>query len=121
MSNTQRPSLNRTTNSKTVTKNRNAALDEGVTIVVDGRKYTVTAGELTGLDVMALRKEVGMSFQGLIGALQTDADVDLIAALMWLARRLEGETTLAYADVAAQVGYDVEIEIDEPEADTGEE
>lgn len=97
--------------SKASEAKRNAALDLGLTISVEGRRYTVRQGDLSSLDTMALRRETGYSFMGLLKAFQTDPDIDLIAALVWLSRRIDGEIVLTYAEVAADIGYDVEIDV----------
>jgi len=113
----KRPNLNRKVTPKSEAK-RDEALNQGLSLTVDGRVYTVRAGDLTGMDAAALRREVGMSFMGLMKAMQSDPDVDLIAALMWLSRRIEGEKLLSYEEVAQEVGYDVDIDLvdaEEPE------
>lgn len=110
----KRPNLNRKVTTKSEAK-REDGLNQGLSISVDGRKYTVRAGDITGLDSAALRRETGMSFMGLMKAMQTDPDVDLIAALMWLSRRIEGEKLLTYEEVAAEVGYDVDIDLADAE------
>lgn len=109
-----RPNLNRKVTRKTEAA-RDEALNQGLSLTVDGRVYTVRAGDLTGMDAAALRREVGMSFMGLMKAMQADPDVDLIAALMWLSRRIEGEKLLSYEEVAQEVGYDVEIDLADAE------
>lgn len=106
MSNTQRPTTARKVTRKTEAK-RDAALDEGLKLTIDGAEYVVRAGDLTALDSRELRKQVGMSFAALLQAFNTDPDIDLIAAVMWLARRIKGEAQLTYDDVAGEVGYDV--------------
>jgi hypothetical protein len=115
----KRPSHTRKV-TKATEKKRIEGLDEGVTLTVDGKSYTVRAGDLTGLDVAALRREVGMSFAGIMTAMGRDPDVDLVAALIWLSRRIDGETTLAFDEVAADIGYDLELEVAqaEPEGDS---
>lgn len=97
------------------------SLDEGVTIVVDGKDYTVVAGDLSALDTMALRRETGFSFRSLIMSLQSDPDVDLVAALVWLSRRIGGEQMLSYAEVARDIGYDADIDVKEAEGDPNPE
>lgn len=99
--------------------NRDAAHDQGVRLTIDGRVYEVRHGDLSALDVRALRREVGVSFVGLIDELNDAPDVDSIAAFMWLARRLEGEKALTYEAVAAEVDYDItdSLKIDEPGAE----
>lgn len=99
---------------------RQAELDLGLTVNVNGEDYTVRQGDLTSMDTMALRRETGFSFRGLIEAFQRDPDIDLIAALVWLARRIAGERLLSFEDVARDIDYDVDldvIEVAEAESD----
>lgn len=105
MSNT-RPSTARKVTRKTEAK-RDASLDEGLKIAIDGTEYEVRRGDLTALDSRELRRQVGMSFVAVIRECGTDPDIDLIAAVVWLARRVKGEIHLTYNDVAAEMGYDV--------------
>ena len=105
-----RPPLQRKVTRASESK-RNAELDMGLSISVDGKVYTVRQGDLTSLDTMALRRETGFSFMGLLKAFQQDPDIDLIAALVWLSRRTDGEVMLSYGEVAAEIGYDVDIDV----------
>jgi hypothetical protein len=111
-----RPSTARKVTRKTEEK-RDAALDEGLKLTIDGAEHVVRAGDLTALDSRELRRQVGMSFTGLMQAFASDPDIDLIAAIVWLARRIRGEALLSYDDVAGEMGYDVldRIEFAEPE------
>jgi hypothetical protein len=86
-----------------------ASLDMGAQFTIDGEQYKVTMGDLTALDVGALRKQTGKSFPSLLSELfSDDADIDTIAAVLWLARRVNGgEPDLTFAEVAAETGYDV--------------
>ena len=94
-------------------KNRESANNEGVRIVVDGVSYAVREADLTSLDISALRREVCLSFVGLMGALQGDQpDIDLLAALVWLARRQDGEQMLTYAAVAKEITYDSDFDVE---------
>jgi hypothetical protein len=99
-----RPALDRKHTRATETK-AHAELDEGVAISVDGREYRVTAGDLNALDSRALRRAIGVGFPGLMQQLGSDPDLDSIAAVVWLARRVEGEAHLEYDDVAAEFTY----------------
>lgn len=110
MTATTRPPLQRKVTRASESK-RNAELDMGLSISVDGKVYTVRQGDLTSLDTMALRRETGYSFMGLLKAFQADPDIDLIAALVWLSRRIDGEVMLGYGEVAGEIGYDVEIDV----------
>ncbi len=82
----------------------------GMRIEVDGQTYTIREADLTPHDVRALRKETGFSFVGLARELQSDPDIDLIAALVWLARRCAGEV-VSYDTVLDEMGYDSEIDV----------
>lgn len=81
-----------------------------ISLSVDGRQYTVVVGDLTSLDAMALRRATGMSIQSLMRTATEDPDIDVIAALVWLARRTTGEKNLRFEDVASEIGYDVDIQ-----------
>lgn len=80
-----------------------------LTIVVDGVKYPLRLDEFSAKDAGALRKACGLSIRGCIAALQTDPDLDIIAALVWLSRRQQGET-VSYDEVAEELGYDSEVD-----------
>lgn len=118
MSNTQRPSLAPKHTTKTE-KNRAEANDQGIKITVDGATYTVREADMTSLDVSALRREVGLTWVGLTQALTASPDVDLIAALVWLARRQGGEQMLSFHSVASEITYESDIDVAdaEPESD----
>lgn len=121
MSNARRPSLEKKQTPKT-RKAREDALNQGISIVVDGTTYTVRSGDLSSLDTLALRRTVGLSFAGVIRAMQSDPDIDLIAAIVWLARRVDGERGLEFEDVASEIGYDVDLDVleDAEESEPGE-
>lgn len=105
---------------RTTKAKRTEVLDRGITIRVDGEEYTVRDGDLTSLDTMELRRATGMSFVQVTMAMQEAADIDLIAALVWLSRRIDGERGLPFSVVAQEIGYDVDIEVvgdAEPETD----
>lgn len=82
------------------------ALDQGYRVKVDGKVYKVTAGDLTGLDSRALRTQAGITFPGLLSQLVDDFDIDTLAVMIWLARRVHGERALSFEQVAAEVGYE---------------
>lgn len=84
---------------------RTEALDEGIRLKVGDNVYEITAGDLTALDSRALRQQVGMSFPSLMAQAENDFDIDTLAALIWLARRVNGERDLSFEEVAGEVGY----------------
>ena len=82
------------------------ALDFGVRITLEGEVYEIRAGDLNALDSLALKQQVGMTFPQLV--VETSAgNPDLVefAAIIWLARRLNGERDLPFTDVAADINY----------------
>lgn len=122
MSNTQRPTMTpRATRGSE--KKRKEALDRGLSVKLNGQAYTVREGDLTSMDTMALRRETGLSFVALMQAFFTSPDIDLVAALVWLARRQAGETHLPFEVVASEIDYDSDVDVvdapkdgDHPEA-----
>lgn len=111
-----RPTTTRKRTTKTEA-NRDAALNEGIAVTVDGKLYTVRMGDLSSIDTMALRRATGFSFMGLMRAAQSDPDIDIVAALVWLSRRVDGEKMLDYETVAADIGYEADIDL----ADAGDQ
>lgn len=105
MSNAPRPTTARKVTRSSETK-RKSALDEGVRISVGDSVYEVRIGDINALHSRALREQAGMSFTRLMDLMNTDPDLDVIAAVVWLARRMKGEGSLAYDDVAAEIGFD---------------
>lgn len=104
MSNTQRPSTTRKVTRKTK-DSRQAALDSGMRIEIDGEGYEVRLGDITPSVARELRREFGMGPQSFLATMGADPDVDLLAGFIWLARRIRGE----YVDletVMEGVGYE---------------
>lgn len=118
MSNAKRPSAARKV-TRSTENNRNAALDDGVRIEVGEDVYEVRVGDLNALDDMALRKQVGVPFTDLMEMLTKAPGLDLIAAIVWLARRIKGERDLTFEAVAVDIGYDFldQAEITETKAE----
>ncbi len=81
---------------------REKVMGVGLRVTVGDQAYTVYEGEVSALDTLAVRQQTGVSFQGWLNIWAGgDGDYDAAAVVVWLARRLAGERTLAYADVAA--------------------
>lgn len=112
---TKRPSLAKKANRQEKEKVDNS-LEMGVQFTFDGQTHKVVMGDLSALDIRALREQVGITFPSLLAKLFNDdeTDIDLIAAAVWLARRVNGgEPGLRYNDVASEMGYDVIAKIRE--------
>ena len=116
----KRPTTARKTTRK-VTEKRDSMLDEGLRLTIEGEDYTIRAGDLNALDARELRKQVGMTFVELIQGFGTHPDIDLVAAVVWLARRIKGDRTLTYDAVAEAMGYDVFDTIEFAEAGPDED
>lgn len=123
MSNAQRPSTARKV-TRTTEKNREAALDMGLRVTMEGEVYEVRVGDVTSSMARELRSRLGFGPMQLIKATAIDPDIDLLSAFVWLARRIKGEMVsfdsveVSYAQLLAD-GFDVALPGDEepdPEA-----
>ena len=90
MSNT-RPSAARK-QTRSTEANRENELERGIRINLDGEVHEVRVGDVTSTLARELRRASGMSFQTLMREVTADPDLDSIAAFVWLARRMAGET-----------------------------
>ncbi len=81
-----------------------------LTIDVNGKRYTMRTSEMTARDSALLRKQTGMSARLLLAAAAKDPDLDVVAAIVWLARRQAGEADVTFDEVAAEIGYDLDIQ-----------
>jgi hypothetical protein len=93
---------------------KRAAADRGpaLTITVDGEVYSLVLKDMTALDVRALRAETGYSYNALARQAAADMDIDLLAAVVWMARRINGERDLTYDEVAAGIDYTADYTAD---------
>lgn len=109
----KRPSTARKHTRTTETK-RTGALEQGLRITIDGEAYEVRLGDVTSTVTRELRRATGMSFNQVINLVQTDPDSDVIAAFIWIARRLNGEqievddVVVTYAQI---LGDDFEVDM----------
>lgn len=108
----KRPSLEKrqSRTERTAETNKvDASLDLGIKFTIDGEDFSITMGDLTAWDVRDLRQQTGYSFAQLLDAFWGDGtDVDIVAACLWLARKVNGgETSLTYEQVARETGYEV--------------
>jgi len=82
MSNAKRPTLERKRTPRDEEK-REAALNEHLTIEVDGTRYTLVPADLTGLVEMKVRRDTGMSVAEVISKIQEAPGMDLIGCFMY--------------------------------------
>lgn len=96
---------------------RAEAEDTTITIKIDGESYTVRPSEVTAKMAGQLRKQSGMSVRSVMVAAGDDPDLDVVAALVWLARRQRGEK-VTWDEVAEAITYDSDLQTDaEPEVE----
>lgn len=76
-----RPPLNQ--KASKAEKERQKALDEHMTIEVDGERYTIVPADITGLAEMKIRRDTGMPVMEIIQKMQTAPGMDLIGCFMY--------------------------------------
>ena len=115
-----RPSMARRVTPRDRQRKHSELAGPSLAITVDGVTYAIREGDLSASDVSALRREIGMSFRAVLKAATTDPDIDVIAAIVWLARRAEGENLLSFSEVADEIGYDVDVQVVGDEAEVSD-
>lgn len=70
---------------------RQEAENASISFELAGKRYTIRPGEVPATLAREFRKEVGMSFRAAMVMLNDDMDIDVLQALVWLARRQDGE------------------------------
>jgi hypothetical protein len=75
----------------------------GIRVTMDNTVYTLHFGEISGADALALRRQAGMSLQEFWQACGDSPDFDLVAIVIWLARRINGERSLPLDAVARRI------------------
>lgn len=89
-------------------------LEQGLRVTLDGEVYEVRIADVTSTVTRELRLKAGFSFNRLMEFVTTDPDTDVIAAWIWLARRLKGEdvdledVTVTYRQLLED-GFDVSL------------
>jgi hypothetical protein len=90
------------------------ALSQGYRLTIDGEVHEAQLGDVTPAIARELRRATGFGFLGLMRALATDADVDLVSAAVWVARRVAGdpvafeEVEVTYAQMLGD-GFEVAV------------
>ncbi len=97
------------------------AADAAIAVSIDGTTFVLRPSEVTASDVAALRRETGLSLRTVIDQAQNDPDLDVIAALVFMARRQAGDRSVTFDSVAAFINYESEIEaVDVPAEEEGD-
>ncbi len=92
--------------------------DAGVEIALNGKTYKLAMSDCTALDAKDCRRQTGMSLNTIFGSASGESDLDSIAAMVWLARRHDGERELTYDDVASEITYGSDFKVAGAEEDT---
>jgi hypothetical protein len=120
MTTTSRPPARKRT-ARTETS-RTEALERGLRITLDGEAYEIRLGDVTSTVTRELRRATGMSFNQVMNLVQTDPDSDVIAAFVWMARRINGEAVdiddvvITYTQLLGD-GFDIDVAGDRSEDD----
>lgn len=84
-----------------------------ITITFNDRPFIYRHNEMTAVDVRDCRRETGFTVNRLLGLVgDADIDIDSVAAILWLARRQQGERGLRYDAVASTVRPDSRLALD---------
>ena len=92
---------------------RKEAENASITVKVDDAAYTMRMAEISARDTGDLRRATGMSVAEVMVCAQESPDLDVAAALIWLARRQNGEPKLPYDDVAGDLTYGSDFDLEE--------
>lgn len=94
-----------------------------MTFHIEGVRYTLRPGQITGEDFRAYRAATGQALPLFDGS-NTSMGIDTLAAMVWIARRQAGERKLDYLAVEKTLTLDVlqtlEVEIEDDEVAVGE-
>lgn len=113
MSNTKRPSLERKHTRKTIEKH-DAELDQGIAVTDDdGVRLQVRIRDVRGSHDRALYGLVGHNFTGLLEELEKrPGALDLMAAVLWFARLVNGRDTGDFEELLDSFGFEAFLQAD---------
>lgn len=83
--------------------------DDGprIHVTLDGVEHVVYLNRLTGLDTLAMDRAMGVNPLGLLDMIGKGKLIEphVMAMVVWLARRQQGETTLTFEEVAGSMTF----------------
>ncbi len=80
-------------------------------INVDGDEHVFTPDAITARQVGECRRQVGRTVKALLAEVSSDADIDTLAAFVWLAKLQRGEN-VTYLEVADALGYGTDFGVE---------
>lgn len=88
-------------------------LDQGIAFTdTDGTRVQVRIRDVKGVHDAALVEVIGRDFMGLLNALQARQGLDLMAAVVWFGRLVNGRAGESYADLLETFGYEDIVSLD---------
>lgn len=110
---------------RTTKAKQDAAFDVGLAITDDdGTRLQVRLRHVKGVHDAALVAAVGLDFMGLHDALNKRKGLDLLAALLWFCRLVNGRDSESYEEILNRFGYEDVLALDpgdpKPEDDSPE-
>jgi len=88
-----------------------------IVVIVGGIKYPLAFDAISARLVGECRRQCGMSPRELVENLKKSPDIDLVAGLVWLSRRLNGEPFVSYDEIADEIGYGTDLDFVDPTDD----
>lgn len=80
-------------------------------IIVDGDRHVFCPDALTARQIGECRRQVGRTVRSLLDEVSSDADIDTLAAFVWLAKLQRGEQ-IKYETVADAIGYGSNFDVE---------
>lgn len=87
-----------------------------LTITIDGTEHKFRPSDVSAVQAGEVRKATGMSFKAILQMAMADPDIDVLAALVWMARRQAGED-VSYEEVAKSITYGTDVTTSEDDDD----
>lgn len=84
---------------------RQAIKSMAVSVVIDGETYSARFADVDPLTAAECRKVLGFSVRQLFQYCAEDPDLDVVAGLIWIARRQRGEKKVTYAECSEGLSW----------------
>jgi hypothetical protein len=91
--------------------------DAELAISVNGTVHHFRLADATAIDARDCRRATGLGLPSLLASAAENPDIDIVAAIVWLARRQAGDRAVTFERVAKDIGYDADISVADDEGD----